>query len=403
MLRTPPAAGEHRAVRRLRLRLPLPVRLRMPRVAASGVVAFLLALLSSAPAPASATAEPAPAPVPAAAAQGPLAQGPRTQGPSVQGSSESLTLEDPRTVAHFDFAAGQTPENIALEPDGSADLTFALARQVARVDPHGNTRVLAELPAVADPQTPLVGAAVVSGIVRTHDGTLYVAYNTGTTETGVYRITPDGTVAKFADLPPDGFANGLALDEKHGALYAADSVLGAVRRISLGDASVTAWATGTALAPTTFIGANGIKVHHQAVWVSNYDRGTLLRIPVGADGSAGAITTRADGLDGIDDFAFAGRSETVLAALNPGNELVLVRRDGTRTVLLTARDGLSGPTSVAVRRHTVYVPSASFTTEQPDPNLLIARVADAEKDGKDAKHAKDGPGRGGHGARGDRG
>ncbi len=28
-------------------------------------------------------------------------------------------------VAHFDLAAGEAPENIAVEPDGSADLTFA--------------------------------------------------------------------------------------------------------------------------------------------------------------------------------------------------------------------------------------------------------------------------------------
>ncbi|MFE6841947.1 hypothetical protein [Streptomyces sp. NPDC057686] len=337
----------------------------MPRIAgAAGAVGLVLALLAPAPAAGAAAADP-----PAAA---------------------SLSLTNPRIVAHFDFKAGETPENIALEPDGSADLTFAFARQVVRVDRHGGRRILATLPAVTDPKTPLVGAAAVSGIVRTHDGTLYVAFNTGTALTGVYRITPDGEVGKLADLPPNGFANGLALDEHRGLLYGADSVLGTVWRISLDDEHpvATTWAAGAALEPATFIGANGIKVRHHAVWVSNYDRGTLLRIPVEEDGSAGVIRTHATGLTGIDDFAFAGHGKTVLAALNNADsELALVRPDGTHTVVLTGKDGLSGPTSVAVRHHRVYVPSAAFLTGI-DPNLLVADVernAD-EQPGKPGKH-----------------
>ncbi|MFF4099993.1 SMP-30/gluconolactonase/LRE family protein [Streptomyces sp. NPDC001903] len=319
----------------------------VPRVA--GTAGIALALLVAAP---------------AAAAPKP----PRSTGPA-------LSLANPRIVAHFDFAAGQTPENIVLEPDGSADLTLALARQVVRVDRHGGKRVLATLPDVADPQTPLLGVAVVSGIVRTHDGTLYVGYNTGTAETGIYRITPDREVSKLVDMSPKGFVNGLALDERLGLIYAADSVLGTVWRVSLdGEPEVSAWATGAALEPTTFIGANGIKVRDHAVWVSNYDRATLLRIPVEEDGSAGRTGIHATGLTGIDDFAFAGHGETVLAALNTtASGLALVRPDGTHTVLLTGKDGLSGPTSVAVRHHQVFVTSGAFL-DGVDPNLLVADV-----------------------------
>ncbi|MFD0395697.1 hypothetical protein ACFQ3Z_41160 [Streptomyces nogalater] len=97
---------------------------------------------------------------------------------------------DARVVTRFDPAAGQRPENIALEPDGSADLTFAFARTVARVAPDGTRTTRAELPAVARPDTPLVRGAVVTGIARAHDGTLYVNYATGTRATGVWRISP---------------------------------------------------------------------------------------------------------------------------------------------------------------------------------------------------------------------
>src|SRR5512135_471944 len=63
-----------------------------------------------------------------------------------------------RVVAHFDLAGGQQPENIALEPDGSADLTFALGRQVARVTRTGQTHVVATLPA------PGAGAVCAPGV-----------------------------------------------------------------------------------------------------------------------------------------------------------------------------------------------------------------------------------------------
>ncbi|MCJ1676864.1 hypothetical protein MTF65_05785 [Streptomyces sp. APSN-46.1] len=333
---------------------------RLPRIAGIGAVAVALGVLASAPtAGAAVVAEPPPSTLPAP-----------SPGPP-------LSLTDPRIFAHFDFSRGQTPENIALEPDGSAILTFAVAHQVVRVDKHGDSQPVATLPAVANPRTPVIGVAAATGIVRAHDGTLYVGYATGTEANGIWRITPDGRVEQFtgSDLPTDAFVNGLAIDERHGVLYAADAYLGKVWRVSLDDGSATTWATGAALERAGFVGANGIKVRNDSVWVSNLDQGTLLRIPVERDGSAGAIETRATGLGGIDDFAFAGHGETVLAALNATSEVALVRHDGSHTVLLTAADGLSNPTSVAVRHEKVYVPSAAFTT-QTDPNLLLARLKD---------------------------
>jgi hypothetical protein len=109
------------------------------------------------------------------------------------------------------------------------------------------------------------------------------------------------------------------------------------------------------------------------VWVANTDRGTLLRIPVTSRGTAGSIGTAADGLEGIDDFAFTGRGGTVLAALNVPDQVALVRADGTHTVVLTGDDGLQNPTAVAVRHGRVLVTSAAYFT-RADPNLLRARL-----------------------------
>ncbi|GHE06220.1 hypothetical protein [Streptomyces alanosinicus] len=284
---------------------------------------------------------------------------------------------DAHIVAHFALNAGQTPENIALEADGSADLTFAFARQVAHVAPDGGTRILVTLPDVPNPANPLVHSAIVTGIARAHDGTLYVGYATGTRKTGIWRLVPGEAPEQITELPPTGFPDGLALDEHGGVLYAADSVLGTIWRIPQQGGPATAWAKGAALdplpEPARGFGANGIKVRRDAVWVSNTDRGALLRVPVRADGTAGPIETRATGLDGIDDFAFPGTGTTVLAATSTTDALLLVRPNGRSTALLSGRNGLSNPTSVAVGGGTVYVTSAAYFTQR-DPNLVLARL-----------------------------
>ncbi|MFI6864406.1 hypothetical protein ACIBKZ_31700 [Streptomyces sp. NPDC050421] len=289
------------------------------------------------------------------------------------GSGEPLT--DVRIARHFDLSARQMPENIALLPDGSAYVTFAGARQVARVTPRGAIRVLATLPAPADgaDHTPVLGFALTTGIVRDADGTVYVLYATGTADlTGLWRLRPGQDPQRIAALPADGLPNGLALDERSKRLYITDSVLGTVWTVPTTGGTPTAWSTAPELASTGFLGANGAKVHDGALWVSNLDRGTLLRIPVRPGNRAGAPEVKASGLVGIDDFAFTGRGDQVLAALNGPNEVVRIRPDGTSTTVLDAADGLQGPTSIALRRDNVYVLSAAYTAT--DPNLLRARL-----------------------------
>jgi len=277
-------------------------------------------------------------------------------------------LTHPTVVAHFDIAAKQQPENITVEPNGSADVTFPRTRQIAHIDKDGKVTVLATLP------EPTTGTASASGIVRTSDGTLYVNYNAGA-NSGIYRLRPGGTPERIASLPDIGALNGLALDQGTGTLYATDSQKGAVWRISLKTGEVGLWASGEKFdAGTAGYGSNGIKVHNGAVWVGNTSQGTLTRVPIRANGSAGAFTTEATGLSGMDDFAFTGRGDTVLAAANVESEVYLVNPDGTHTTVLTSADGLSNPTSVAVRGDTAYIVSGAYFTAK-DPNLLEAQIA----------------------------
>ncbi|MEW2626158.1 hypothetical protein [Streptomyces sp. NPDC048106] len=289
-------------------------------------------------------------------------------------SASTAPRPDVRFVSHLNMDDGQRPENITLEPDGSADVTFAYSRQLARITPDGRVHVLATLPAPpAGAVTPALTSPFLGGIVRTEDGTLYFLYATGTSElTGLWRLRPGGTPERIAALPADGLPNGLALDSGSGLLYVADSVLGTVWRVPTTGGTPTKWAVAPELASTGFLGANGIKIHNGAAWVTNLDKGTVLRIPITRQGTAGAVETRATDLVNIDDFAFTGAGDTLLAAINADNEVALVRPDGTHTIALTSADGLENPTSLAVRGSTAYIASGAYFTNA-DPNLLAAR------------------------------
>ncbi|GAA4028426.1 hypothetical protein [Streptomyces plumbiresistens] len=291
-------------------------------------------------------------------------------------SAAPAPLGDAHIAVHFDLAKGQTPENIALAPNGTAYVTFAAARQVAQLTPGGATRILATLPAPADGgiHTPVLGVAMTTGIVRAHDGTLYFLYATGTSDlTGVWRLSPGGEPQRIAALPATGLPNGLALDARTHTLYATDSVLGTIWSVPTTGGTPTAWSTAPELASTGGFGANGLKIHNGALWATNLDKGTVLRIPVLPGGRAGTPQTRATGLAGIDDITFTGRGDRILAALNGSSQVAVIQPDGTHTTVLSSAEGLQNPTSIALRGHTAYVLSAAYATAK-DPNLIIAHL-----------------------------
>jgi DNA-binding beta-propeller fold protein YncE len=293
-------------------------------------------------------------------------------------SAVSAPLSSARIAMHFDLAKGQTPENVALAPGGAAYVTFAEGRQIAEVSPKGAIRILATLPKPADGgvHTPVLGFPLTVGIVRAHDGTLYFLYATGTPDlTGVWRLRPGGEPQRIAALPANGLPNGLALDPRTHTLYVTDSVLGTVWSLPTAGGTPTPWSTAPELASTGFLGANGLKIHNGAVWATNLDKGTVLRIPILHDGRAGSVRTEATGLPGIDDFAFTGHGDRLLAALNGPSEVALVQPDGSHSIVLTPADGLQNPTSIALRGDTVYVLSAAYVTAK-DPDLLLAHLND---------------------------
>ncbi|MEU5159146.1 hypothetical protein AB0G74_05975 [Streptomyces sp. NPDC020875] len=304
-----------------------------------------------------------------------------------------------RVLAGLDIDAGQQPEGIAAEPVGSTVVTFAHTRQIARISPGGKVRVLATLPAPPpSAETPTVGEPFLGGIVRAGDGTLYVTYGTGTAElTGVWRLSPDGGgIRRIAALPADGLPNGIALDSRAGQLYVTDSVAGVVLRLPRDGGRAVVWSSDPLLAPDPggFAGANGIRVHRGAVWVTNHDRGTVLRFPVTgspASPTAGRPGTVAEGLGEIDDLEFTGDGDTLLVTGVTDSRVLLIR-DGTgegggdrnggggggsagraAVAVLDEDDGLRNPSALARHGARVWIANSAHYT-LAEPRVLVMPV-----------------------------
>ncbi|MEU1055448.1 hypothetical protein ABZ397_23245 [Streptomyces sp. NPDC005876] len=296
--------------------------------------------------------------------------------PTHPGHPAGTRLGDVRVLAHFDRAAGQVAESIALVPGGGAVIGMIPARQVTRVAPDGAVRVLATMPLPPDGggTTPVIGAPVVTGVARSDGGAVYFLYSAGRGGlTGIWRLRPSGEPRLVVPLPADTMPNALVIDRERNRFLVTDSTGGRIWQAPLRGGTPSVWSADPALSPHGFFGANGMKVHDGAVWASNSDEGTLVRIPVTRDGGSGRAEVRATGLAGIDDFDFTGRGTEILAAINQAGRLVRVDADGGQETLLDAEDGMQGTTAVAVHGNRVYVTNGANLSGN-DPNLMVAEL-----------------------------
>ncbi|MCX4766976.1 hypothetical protein OG562_39635 [Streptomyces sp. NBC_01275] len=278
-----------------------------------------------------------------------------------------------KTVASFDFAVGDAPENVTLNPDGSLTVSMlggSVGRRPAlvRVDVSGHREVLV----AGQP------GDMITGNARGHDGSVY--YNVSSADaarSGVWKLPLDGSPRRIAALPAGELPNGLAIDPAGRTLYVAESFKGVVWSVPVSGGTATRWLTDASLAPAESplpLGANGLRFHNGAVWVSNFSKGALLRVPVTATGSAGPVHVVTSGVVGIDDFNFlSGRSDVVFAALNSTDEIAVVYPNGAKKTVLTAADGLASPTATVVRGQRLYITDGGFA-ESRDAKLQQGKI-----------------------------
>jgi sugar lactone lactonase YvrE len=273
----------------------------------------------------------------------------------------SASLASPELVVRFDPSAGELPEGLALTKD-AAYVGFAPTSRVVRVDAAtGAVSTFGQLPA------PVSGKGFMTGLALAKGGDLYAGLASFVPEVqaGIYRIAKTGgAAALFAKDDALAFPNALAFDDQ-GALFATDSGSGSVFRIDE-SGRASRWYSGAELTgdqdacdkagPGFPIGANGLVVEEDAIYVVNLDQATLVKIPREASGAAGtpqilagpdcATLGGADGLARAHDGSF-------LVAVNRQDKIVRIdEAGGTRTLVSGAP--LDFPATLAYRGSSLF-------------------------------------------------
>ncbi|HKC19242.1 MAG TPA: SMP-30/gluconolactonase/LRE family protein [Candidatus Dormibacteraeota bacterium] len=243
------------------------------------------------------------------------------------------------TMVVVGFTAPGNPESIAIDHKGDIFMSLPLVSKVVEMAPGS--------------QTPTVFATLpgnVLGVRLDENGDLFAAVlGAGVFEVKAGTKTPVRVAAPGSGAP-EFFWNGMAFDHR-GNLFVSESHFGEIWRLGT-DGSFTRWIASDLLLGTTnpgpcgivhpaiaagfgIIGANGVFFDkHGDMLVNNTDLGTVVRIPLNPDGSAGTASVLAGPsctLWGADGGALDNNDNLYVAA-NSSNRIVKVRPDGTFTV-----------------------------------------------------------------------
>jgi sugar lactone lactonase YvrE len=279
------------------------------------------------------------------------------------------------TVVTFDLGAGELPEGVAVDRRDNVYVSLiAPVSEIRKIRPGGRQSTLVSFD---------VGGFGPLGLAVGARGAVYVAVASFEPATqGVYRVTRDGTATRLPGTGAISFPNDLAFD-RWGNLFVTDTAGGAVWRIAPGG-SAELWIQDPLLEGTgelgaaVPLGANGIALRRHAVIVSNTELGTLLRIRIREDGTAGKLRVAAEdpALFGIDGIALA-RSGAVYAAVNAQSTIVRVEGDEITTIA-DAGDGINGASGVAFGmrrdRRNLFVVNFGVFSPAPTPSLLKIAV-----------------------------
>jgi sugar lactone lactonase YvrE len=272
-------------------------------------------------------------------------------------------------------SAPNLPESIAIDHKGNFYLSFPFAGTVVKVH-QGSLSTIAMFPGM----NPL-------GVRLDDEGNVFVAVP----GSGIWEVPANGGGKRQVASGP-GLWNGLAFDQG-GNLFVSDSHNGAIWRLDENGA-FTLWSGSALLQGTTGagpcglvhpavpsfgpLGANGIEFNKRGdLLVNNTDLGTVVRIPVDEDGSAGAASVLAGpscDLWGADGIAVDIRDNVYVAANSKG-QIDRVNRHGAIQVLATG-DPLNFPSDIAFGtrsgdRKQIYISNfAAFATSTGAPGVL---------------------------------
>lgn len=303
---------------------------------------------------------------------------------AVQVQAELALADEGVQVVSAFTGYGELPEGITMDKSGNTYVSLGYPfwyqpgdpfGEIWKIGPDGEITVLDTFP----------DGPAAAGLAVSPSGVLYFAWpNPGVLSTnGVYRLSGEGERERLPGSENIVLANGLALN-KQGDLYVSDSVLGAVWRIPHDGGPAEIWSQHELLAGCQpgELGANGVAIWHDTIYVANTFRGLLARVPILNDGTAGAPEIVAgdsdcdpgDALFGMDGIALDVHGN-VFALLVLQNKLVQIDPDdGSHSLLLTDQDGLFNPASIVFgtgggdRQH-VFMSNYALLEPGPPGNL----------------------------------
>lgn len=242
---------------------------------------------------------------------------------------------------------GVQAENLTSSRDGTVYFGSMTKGTIYRAAP-GAARAEPWIPASTAGLTRVLGV-----LADDRTNTLWVCQNatdgrggapvTGQTALRAFDLKSGAAKGTYPFPPNSGICNDIAISA-NGTAYVSESFGGRIHRLRPGGTALEVWAHDSALAVI-----DGIAVLADgAVYANNFMSGKLYRVPVNADGSAGALVpietpqpfVRPDGLR-------SAGPRTLLQAEQQGRitELTI---NGNRAEVRVLRDGLTRPSGVTV-------------------------------------------------------
>jgi sugar lactone lactonase YvrE len=278
------------------------------------------------------------------------------------------------TVASFNASLFETPESIAIDRDNNKYVSLALTGEIRRIATDGAQSTLAMLPLGAPPLT-VCGPffAGLTGLTFDEHDNLYANLaSCDPASRGVWKIPRGGQPSRIAALPMASLPNGIV--HHRDSIYVADSVLGAIWSVADTGGTAEIWASGQALVqlPNGLPGPNGLKLFEGEMYVSNPSQTTVVAIRVRPNGTAGEIRTHATNVF-CDDFAFDVHGN-LYCGTDPFDTVVRIAPEGSVETILTAADGLDGPTAILFGEKNegfdLFITNAAFPFFQVPPPRL---------------------------------
>jgi hypothetical protein len=239
------------------------------------------------------------------------------------------------------YPPGAFLENLSTGPAGDLTFTSYMDRTLYRWSGSGAPAALARLP-----EHPV-------GVLVRRDDIIVSAHGTSFTEgpgfTATNRmlvLSAAGEMRRSVAAPDARFLNGL-VELAPEVVLVADSLAGRIWAFDPRTGALSSWFADPQLAPDPAQavqrpGANGLKVHDGALYISNSSRGEIYRLRLNGTQPAGSLQV-AYRPGPVDDFTFL-RDGSIVGTTH-GDKLIRISPKGVVSELMG--DGCDGCTSVA--------------------------------------------------------